>query len=108
MILSTLLFSMNVCEDESCVKFTVCENPAHIIHQKYYSKGKIPPLTERTKYAKFMGASEDKIKLMIKNHMQNQKDGEKNQEVIDKIFSKFNIKPTKKKVLKPVKKFNVL
>ena len=103
MILNPLLFSLQVVGDES-VTFQVCENPVHRIHKKYYSKGKIPPLTERVNYARHMGISEEKIKTMIKNHMQYQKDSSKNQEALDAIFSKFNIKPTKKKILKPVKK----
>lgn len=104
MILKPLSFTFEVDNDSQCVKFQVCENPAHRIHQKYYSKGRIPPLTERMNYARHMGISEEKIKTMFKNHMQYQKDSEKNQETLDKIFSKFNIKPTKKKILKPVKK----
>lgn len=103
MILKALQFHWSIIDDEKVV-FSVNENVAHSIHQKYYSNGKIPPLTERIKYAKCLGASEEKIKIMIKNHMQNKKDAEKNQEIIDKIFSKFNIKPAKKKILKPVKK----
>lgn len=102
MILPSLIFTFEVLEDS--VQFQVCEHPAHKIHQKYYSQGKIPPLTERIKYSRHLGVSEDKINLMIKNHMQYQKDSAKHQETIDTIFSKFNIKPTKKKVLKAVKK----
>lgn len=104
MILKPLSFTFEVDDDHQCVKFQVRENQAHRIHQKYYSKGRIPPLTERMNYARHIGVSEEKIKTMFKNHMQYQKDSAKNQENLDKIFSKFNIKPTKKKILKPVKK----
>lgn len=86
------------------IKFTVCQNPAHIIHEKYYLVGKIPPISERANYLRLLGTPEHKIKSMIKNHIQNQKNSEKNQKIIDDIFAKFNVKPTKKKVLKSVKK----
>ena len=102
MILKSLQFNWKVTNDR--VYFSVCQHPSHIIHEKYYSKGKIPPITERVKYNKHLGASDSELKKLIKAHKNTIKSSEKNQQVIDDIFSKFNVKPKKKKVLKPVKK----
>lgn len=105
-ILYPLVFTWKVSSEDDDVKFSVTENKAYTIHDAYYSRGKIPPLTERIKYARYLGASESKIKSLIKNHMQAKKDSEKNQKIVDDLFARFNIKPTKKKVLKPVKKMS--
>ena len=91
-------------KDEECVNFRVYQNPEHILYEKWYSYGKLPPLNERVKYLRLAGKPESLIKTIIKNHLQAKKDSDKNQKIIDDIFSKFNLKPTKKKVLKPVKK----
>lgn len=104
MILHPLQFEWNVNEQGGDVSFTVCEHPAHVIHMRYYSKGRIPPIGERVKYARYLGNSDDTIKKMIKNHKLAMKNSDKNQAELDAVFSRFNIKPTKKKVLKPVKK----
>lgn len=102
MILRPLKFEWKIGENK--VKFSVCQHPSHIIHERYYSKGKIPPISERLKYYKHLGASDETLKKMIKSHKNAIKNSEKNQKVLDEIFAKFNIKPKKKKVLKPVKK----
>lgn len=86
------------------VKFTVKQNPLHILCEKYYSKGKIPPINERINLLRTAGYSEKILNKIVKGYMQAKKDSEKNQKALDDIFMKFNIKPTKKKVLKPVKK----
>jgi methionyl-tRNA synthetase len=104
MILRPLQFEWKVCENDGAVKFCVRQHPSHIIHERYYSRGKIPPIGERVKYYKALGASEQMLKAMIKSHKNAIKNSEKNQKVIDDIFAKFNVKPTKKKILKPVKK----
>lgn len=102
MILNPLEYVWKCCGED--VQFTVRQNPAHVIHERYYSKGKIPPIGERVRYFRYLGASEYSIKKMIKAHKNSIKNSEKNQEIIDNIFAKFNVKPKKKKVLKPVKK----
>jgi len=103
MIIYPLIFLWKV-EDEQ-VKFNVSENKAYTIHQKYYSRGKIPPINERVEYMKNIGLySGTDIKNMVRNHIQWGKNSEKNQQALDNIFLKFNVKPTKKKVLKSVKK----
>lgn len=103
MILHPLQFEWKV-NEQGDVGFTVCEHPAHIIHMRYYSKGRIPPMSERVKYARHLGKSDEIIKNMIKNHKLAEKNSDKNQAELDAVFARFNIKPTKKKVLKPVKK----
>lgn len=102
MILQPLQFEWDI--NEQGVVFIVREHPAHVIHKRYYSKGRIPPIGERVKYARYLGTPEEKIKHMIKNHKLAEKNSDKNQAELDAVFSRFNIKPTKKKVLKPVKK----
>lgn len=104
MILKPLEFEWKI-DGDSHVHFTVRQNPAHAIHEKYYSKGKIPPISERVNYYRHIGTvSEKSLKNMVKNHKSYVKNSEKNQEALDAVFSKFNVKPKKKKVLKPVKK----
>lgn len=103
MILKPLVFSWVVSDDE--VKFKVTENKAYTIHQKYYSRGKIPPIQERVTYLKNLGLySGPQIKQVVKNHIQWQKNSERNQILLDNVFLKFNVKPIKKKALKSVKK----
>lgn len=102
MIATPFLFEWTV--GENGVKFKVNQNPLHILCEKYYSKGKIPPLNERITLLRKAGYSEIALDKIIKNHMQAKKDSEKNQKILDDIFIKYKIKPTKKKVLKPVKK----
>jgi hypothetical protein len=103
MIIYPLVFSWKI--DGGRVHFSVSENKAHTIHQKYYSFGKIPPINERVEYMKNLGLySGSDIKNVVRNHIQWGKNAVKNQEALDKIFLKFNVKPTKKKVLKSVKK----
>ena len=102
MILQPLQFEWRVTSEH--VEFTVREHPAHVIHVRYYSRGKIPPIGERVKYARHLGNSEKSIKKMIKNHKLAIKNSDKNQAELDALFARFNVKPTKKKVLKPVKK----
>lgn len=103
MIVYPILFSWNVSEDDG-VCFTCRENPEFTLCEKYYSRGKIPPLSERVKYLRLAGKSEKFIKKIIKFQLNERKNSEKNQKIIDDIFMKFNIKPLKKKVLKSVKK----
>ena len=102
MILDRLKFEWGTAEDD--VRFKVYQNPEHILYEKWYSRGKIPPLNERVKYMRLAGKPEYVISALIKSHLQAKKDSEKNQKIIDDIFAKFNLKPTKKKVLKSVKK----
>jgi hypothetical protein len=102
MILYPLKFEWRVSDEH--VKFSVVQNPAHIIHERYYSRGRIPPIGERVKYARYLGTPEKVIRRMVKTHKLNIKNSEKNQIELDAIFARFNVKPTKKKVLKPVKK----
>lgn len=104
MILIPLVFEWNVCEDEGVVGFVVRQHTAHSIHERYYSRGRIPPISERIRYQRALGASEETVKKIIKNHKSWQKNTEKNQKILDDTFARFNIKPTKKKILKPVKK----
>lgn len=103
-ILYPLVFRWKVSTEE--VNFSVAENKAFTIHSAYYSRGKIPPLNMRIEYQKWLGRSEKEIKRMVKSHLQAKKDSEKNQKIIDDLFARFNVKPTKKKVLKPVKKMS--
>lgn len=102
MIATPFLFEWTV--GENGVKFTVNQNPMHVLLEKYYSKGKIPPINERIDLLRKAGYPEKTLNKIVKGHMQAKKDSEKNQKVLDDIFMKFNIKPTKKKILKPVKK----
>lgn len=102
MIAQSLNFQWNVIGD--VVSFKVFQNPLHILCEKYYSKGKIPPLNERVSLLRKAGYSENTIDKIIKGHFQAKKDSEKNQKMLDDIFMKYKIKPAKKKVLKPVKK----
>jgi hypothetical protein len=102
MIAERLKFEWEVLENT--VKFRVYQNPEHILCEKWYSRGKIPPLNERVKYLRLAGKPEPFISALIKSHLQAKKDSEKNQKVVDDIFARFNLKPTKKKVLKSVKK----
>ncbi len=102
MILHPLQFEWVVSDE--CVKFSVKEHPAYKIHSRYYARGKIPPIGERVKYAKHLGSSEETIKKMVKSYKLAIKNSEKNQAELDAIFARFNVKPTKKKILKPVKK----
>jgi hypothetical protein len=102
MIAERLRFTWNI--TESGVNFKVEQNPINILCEKYYSWGKIPPLNERVDLLRRAGYPEEQIKKLIKSHIQAKKDSDKNQKIIDDIFMKFNIKPTKKKVFKAVKK----
>lgn len=102
MIAERLRFTWNI--TESSVNFTVEQNPMNILCEKYYSRGKIPPLNERVVLLRRAGYPENRIKKLIKSHIQAKKDSEKNQKIVDDIFMRFNIKPTKKKVFKAVKK----
>lgn len=103
MILYPLDFTWTIEGDR--VSFSVSENRAFTIHAKYYSKGKIPPINERVEYLKKLDLyPRSVIKNVVKNHIQWQKNSDKNQEALDRVFLKFNVKPTKKKVLKSVKK----
>jgi hypothetical protein len=102
MIAERLRFKWNV--NESGVEFLVEQNPMHILCEKYYSQGKLPPLNERVDLLRRAGTPETTLKRIIKTHLQWKKDSEKHQKVIDDIFLKFNVKPTKKKVFKAVKK----
>lgn len=103
MILKPLEFEWR-CGD-NVVEFVVRQNPAHAIHERYYSKGKIPPISERVNYYRHLGTvSEKSLKDMVKNHKSYVKNSDKHQESLDAVFAKFNVKPKKKKVLKPVKK----
>lgn len=102
MILRPLQFEWVVTNEG--VQFSVKENLAYRIHSRYYSRGKIPPIGERVKYARYLGSSEDVIKKIVKSHKLAIKNSEKNQVELDAIFARFNVKPTKKKILKPVKK----
>ncbi len=103
MILKPLLFVWEF--NNNTVKFTVSQNPEHILYEKYYGRGCIPPLSEKVKYYTMAGKSSDFIKKLIKFDVSEKKNSEKNQEALDKIFLKFNVKPVKKRVLKSVKKF---
>lgn len=102
MIVKALNFEWSIDGDQ--VKFKVYQNYEHILCEKYYSKGRVPPLNERVRLLRLAGKSEEFLDRIIKNHLQAKKDSEKNQKNIDDIFAKYKIKPTKKKVLKPVKK----
>lgn len=102
MIVTPLKFTWSFSNDS--VTFNVKQNPMHILCEKYYSKGKIPPINERIDLLRKAGYPEKTLSKIVKGHMQAKKDSEKNQKALDDIFMKFNIKPTKKKVLKPVKK----
>lgn len=103
MILRPLVFKWDVLEDR--VNFSVSEHKAWALHQKYYSQGKIPPIHDRVHYLKNIGLyTGTEIKRVIKNHIQWQKNAERNQIALDRVFLKFNVKPIKKKALKSVKK----
>ncbi len=102
MIAERLKFSWNISEER--VSFSVCEDPLHVMWFRYWSRGKFPPLCEKIKYYRLAGKDERFIKSLIKFHNREKKRSEKNQQALDSIFSKYNIKPTKKKELKPVKK----
>jgi hypothetical protein len=101
MIVKPLKFEWKVTDT---VQFKVWQDPMHILCEKYYSRGKIPPLNERITLLRKAGTPESTLDKIIKMHIQAKKDSEKNQKIIDDIFMKFNVKPTKKKVYKPVKK----
>lgn len=101
MIVNPLKFEWKV---GNSVTFSVYQDPMHVLCEKYYSRGKIPPLNERVEMLLKAGYSEKNVNKLIKNHLQWKKDSEKNQKKLDDIFMKFNIKPTKKKVFKAVKK----
>jgi hypothetical protein len=103
MILERLKFEWTILDNDD-VKFHVYQNPEHILYEKWYSRGKIPPLNERVKYLRLAGKPESVISKLIKNYLQDKKDSEKNQKIVDDIFAKFNLKPSKKKILKSVKK----
>jgi hypothetical protein len=105
MIVKPLKFEWIVSDE---VQFKVWQDPMHILCEKYYSQGKIPPLNERVTLLRKAGYPEEKLKKLIKNHLQWKKDAEKNQIVLDNTFMKFNIKPTKKKVFKAVKKSSIV
>lgn len=102
MIIHPLIFTWSVSEEE--VSFSVRQNPAHEVYARYYSRGKIPPISERVKLCRSVGIPESSIKNMVKKYNHEKKNSEKRQIELDAIFSKFNVKPTKKKILKPVKK----
>ncbi len=93
-----------ISEDAGEVAFRVAQNPMHVLCEKWYSRGLIPPIAERIKYLRLAGRPEKELKRIIKGHMHAKKHSEKEQVALDKVFEKFNIKPKKKKVLKPVKK----
>lgn len=89
------------------VEFKVYQDPLHVIYEEYYAKGKIPPINKRAEYLKLLGFSPETIKRVVKNHIRENKNADKNQLIIDQLFSKFNVKPTTskpKKALKSVKK----
>ena len=90
--------------NEDSIEFNVRQNPEHVLWERYYSIGKIPPLNERVKYLRLAGKSERVINKLVKFYTTEKKNSEKNQKIIDDIFLKFNVKPAKKKVFKPVKK----
>ena len=102
MIAKGLTFEWSI--DGDYISFNVYQNPLHILCEKYYSKGKIPPLNERVSLLRKAGYPEKTLDKIIKSHFQAKKDSVKNQKILDDIFMKYKIKPTKKKVLKPVKK----
>lgn len=103
MIAERLKFEWAVVND-GVVTFKVSEDPMHVLWFKYWSRGKFPPLSEKIKYYRLAGKPESFIKSIIKFHKREKKNSEKNQKALDNIFSKYNIKPAKKKELKPVKK----
>lgn len=72
---------------------------------KYYKAGKIPPIETRIRCLKKCGAPRDVLIKMLKSHEEYfaPKNLEKEQKKIDKVFMKYNVKPTMK-ILKPVKK----
>lgn len=103
MILRPLVFTWDIQSDR--VNFSVSEHKAWALHQKYYSAGKIPPIHDRIEYLKNLGVfTGAQIKQAIKNHIRWKKNSEKNQVELDNLFLRFNVKPIKKKPLKPVKK----
>ncbi len=105
MIVDRLDFAWEISEDAGEVAFSVNQNPMHVLCEKWYSRGLIPPINERVKYLEMSGMySKKQLKSLVKNHIQAKKYSEKEQIALDKVFEKFNIKPKKKKVLKPVKK----
>ena len=105
MILKPLKFEWHILD--SCVEFKVYQDPLHVIHEEYYAKGKIPPINKRAEFHRLLGTDPELIKKMVKNYIREKKNSEKNQQIIDQLFSKFNVKPTTtkpKKALKSVKK----
>lgn len=72
---------------------------------KYYKAGKIPPIETRIRCLKRAGAPRTILLKMLKQHEEyfTKKNLEKEQKKLDKVFMRFNVKPTQK-ILKPVKK----
>lgn len=72
---------------------------------KYYKAGKIPPIETRIRCLKRAGAPRSILIKMLKDHEEyfTKKNLDKEQVKLDKVFMKFNVKPTQK-ILKPVKK----
>ncbi len=103
-IVGRVRFHWGVDTDNDRVTFSVEEEPLHVLWYRYWSNGKIPPLSEKVKYYRLAGYDESYIKRIVKAHKEARKNSEKNQKALDDAFAKFKIKPTKKKVLKPVKK----
>jgi|GEM_PF-4855766 len=89
----------------SSVSFVVRQHPWHILHEKYYSKCKKPPIQDVVEYMRAMNCSETDIEKRIKYHLSWKKNSEIEQEKFDSLFAKYKIKSTvKKKIFKPVKK----
>jgi DNA polymerase III delta prime subunit len=87
------------------VSFVVRQHPWHILHEKYYSKAKKPPIQDVVEYMRAMNFSETDIEKRIKYHLSWKKNLENEQEKLDALFAKYKIKSTvKKKNFKPVKK----
>jgi hypothetical protein len=107
MILKPLKFEWQIFDDDDRVEFRVYQDPLHVIHEEYYAKGKFPPINKRAEFQRILGTSPELIKKMVKNYIRDKKNSEKNQRIVDEIFSKFNVKPATskpKKALKSVKK----
>lgn len=71
----------------------------------YYKAGKIPPIEVRIRCMKKAGAPKEVLLKMLQSHEEyfSKKNFDKEQKKLDKMFMRFNVKPSQK-ILKAVKK----
>jgi hypothetical protein len=77
----------------------LCENP-NAEADKYYARGKFPPIKVRIRCAARRGVPEDQLLKSLERHERDIRNSEKDQKILDNIFDKYcGLKPKK---LKPV------